>query len=48
MSKSVGKIFGSSSASPYGYEKNYLNYLELKILLLKLRGRIRIKIMILK
>lgn len=27
MSKSVGKIFGSSSASPYGYEKNYLNYL---------------------
>ncbi len=28
MSKSVGKIFGSSSASPYGYEKNYLNYLE--------------------
>ncbi len=27
MSKSVGKIFGSSSTSPYGYEKNYLNYL---------------------
>lgn len=28
MSKSVGKIFGASSTSPYGYEKNYLNYLQ--------------------
>lgn len=27
MSKSVGKVFGNSSVNQYGYEKNYLNYL---------------------
>ncbi|MBR1601013.1 MAG: hypothetical protein IJ677_05475 [Alphaproteobacteria bacterium] len=27
MSKSVGKIFGVGSMSPYGYETNYMNYL---------------------
>lgn len=28
MSKSVGKVFGSGSMNPYGYETNYLNYLQ--------------------
>jgi len=27
MSKSIGKVFGTSSVSPYGYENNYTNYL---------------------
>jgi len=27
MSKSIGKVFGVGSASPYGYETNYMNYL---------------------
>ncbi len=27
MSKSIGKIFGTGSVSPYGYETNYTNYL---------------------
>jgi hypothetical protein len=27
MSKSIGKVFGTGSTSPYGYETNYLNYL---------------------
>lgn len=28
MSKSVGRVFGSGSMNPYGYETNYLNYLQ--------------------
>ncbi|MBQ9034782.1 MAG: hypothetical protein IJ099_02320 [Alphaproteobacteria bacterium] len=27
MSKSIGKVFGTSSVSPYGYENSYTNYL---------------------
>lgn len=27
MSKSIGKVFGTSSTSPYAYETNYINYL---------------------
>ncbi len=27
MSKSIGKVFGTGSTSPYGYETNYTNYL---------------------
>ena len=27
MSKSIGKIFGTSSTGTYGYENNYMNYL---------------------
>lgn len=27
MSKSIGKVFGTSSVSPYNYENNYTNYL---------------------
>ncbi len=27
MSKSIGKVFGSGSTGTYGYENNYLNYL---------------------
>jgi len=27
MSKSIGKIFGTSSPNTYGYENNYMNYL---------------------
>ena len=27
MSKSIGKVFGVGSMSPYGYETNYMNYL---------------------
>ena len=27
MSKSIGKVFGTSSVTPYGYENSYLNYL---------------------
>ena len=27
MSKSIGKVFGSGSTGKYGYEKNYINYL---------------------
>ena len=27
MSKSIGKVFGSGSTNTYGYENNYLNYL---------------------
>lgn len=28
MSKSIGKVFGVGSMSPYGYETNYMNYLK--------------------
>ena len=28
MSKSIGKIFGTSSTNTYGYENNYVNYLK--------------------
>lgn len=28
MSKAVGKVFGTGSTSPYGYETNYMNYLK--------------------
>lgn len=28
MSKSIGKIFGTGSTGAYGYEKNYMNYLQ--------------------
>ena len=27
MSKSIGKVFGTGSTTPYGYETNYTNYL---------------------
>lgn len=28
MSKAVGKVFGTGSTGPYGYETNYMNYLK--------------------
>ena len=27
MSKSIGRVFGIGSSSPYGYETNYMQYL---------------------